>query len=230
MYTTKTKKVWSNFNTLEYFTKIWKVYESYCYMNFELMMLTIVMLNLRECICLCCIDIIINEYIYINISYVWDYSTVVLLNLETLNKYNNNVKQFTKSHRICSLKMLTSGGSFFGTSCSISMLTSFVWYFVVFYFFMGGMKHWCDWDWGGGGHPGLPWAESFPNSRRDHIISTSNQNSQGYIKAFLISWLKMLTLFSSLSFKSLSYEKHMRSRCRFSMVVHDTMHLSAVLM
>ncbi len=169
-------------------------------------------------------------YIYINISYVWDYSTVVLLNLETLNKYNNNVKQFTKSHRICSLKMLTSGGSFFGTSCSISMLTSFVWYFVVFYFFMGGMKHWCDWDWGGGGHPGLPWAESFPNSRRDHIISTSNQNSQGYLKAFLISWLKMLTLFHFLSFKSLSYEKHMHSRCRFSMVVHDTMHLSAVLM
>lgn len=61
--------------------------------------------------------------------------------LETLNKYNNNVKQFSKPRRICSLKMLTSGGSLFGTSCSISMLTSFVWYFVGFYFFVGGMEH-----------------------------------------------------------------------------------------
>lgn len=144
------------------------------------------------------------------------------------------MKNFTKPHRICSLKMLTFGGSWFGTICSISMLTSFVWYFVGFYFFMGGMEQRCDWDWGGGGggggRPGLPWAESFPNSWRDHIISTSKQNGQGYLKALLISWLKMLTLISSLSFKSLSYEKHMRSQCRISVVVHDTMHLSAVLM
>jgi len=50
-----------------------------------------------------------------------------------------------------------------------------------------------------GERPGLPWAESFSNSWRDHITSTSKQNGQGYLKAFLISWLKMLTLFNSLS-------------------------------
>lgn len=109
------------------------------------------------------------------------------------------MKQFSKPRRICSLKMLTSGGSLFGTSCSISMLTSFVWYFVGFYFFVGGMEHWCDWDWGGGGRPGLPWAESFPNSWRDHIISTSNQNCQGYLNFSFPDWKCWLCLALSLS-------------------------------
>lgn len=116
--------------------------------------------------------------------------------------------------------MFTSGGLCFGAICSISMLTSFVSVFCWFLFLHGwdGALMWLRLRrWG---------ASRATVGRIIHKLMEgphyfNQQNGQGYLKAFLISWLKMLTLFSSLSFKSLSYEKHMRSQCRISVVVHD---------
>lgn len=100
-------------------------------------------------------------------------------------------------------------------------------YFVGFYFFMGGMEHWCDWDWGGGERPGLPWAESFINSWRDHIISTS-KTVKGILKHFSFpDWKCWLCLVLSLSNLCL-----MKSTCVLSAELawlFMTMHLSAVL-